>query len=99
MHEGLDIAGTSGTPITASAAGRVIVAGWSGGYGNLVVVDHGGGISTAYAHNSSIAVSIGQQVAQCTVLAGMGTTDNSTGVHSHLEIRVNGSAVDPLGYL
>ncbi len=99
MHEGLDIAGSSGTPIRAAAAGTVIVAGWNGGYGNLVVVDHGGGISTAYAHNSSIAVSVGQAVAQGTTLAGMGTTGNSTGVHSHFEIRVNGAAVDPLGYL
>lgn len=99
MHEGLDIAGASGTPIRASAAGTVIVAGWSGGYGNLVVVDHGGGISTAYAHNSSIAVSVGQAVSQGTTLAGMGTTGNSTGVHSHFEVRVNGGAVDPLGYL
>ena len=99
MHEGLDIAGASGTPIRASAAGTVIVAGWSGGYGNLVVVDHGGGLSTAYAHNSSFAVSVGQSVGQGQVLAGMGTTGNSTGVHSHFEIRVNGSAVNPLGYL
>lgn len=99
MHQGIDIAGASGAPIAASAAGTVIVAGWSGGYGNLVVVDHGGGLSTAYAHNSSIAVSVGQTVAQGTVLAEMGTTGNSTGVHSHFEIRINGTAVDPLGYL
>lgn len=99
MHQGIDIAGASGTPIAASAAGTVIVAGWSGGYGNLVVVDHGEGVSTAYAHNSSIAVSVGQKVGQGTVLAGMGTTGNSTGVHSHFEMRINGAAVDPLGYL
>jgi murein DD-endopeptidase MepM/ murein hydrolase activator NlpD len=99
MHEGLDIAGSSGTPIRASTAGTVILAGWNGGYGNLVVVDHGGGLSTAYAHNSSISVSVGQSVAQGTVLAGMGTTGNSTGVHLHFEIRVNGAAVNPLGYL
>jgi murein DD-endopeptidase MepM/ murein hydrolase activator NlpD len=99
MHEGIDIAGPSGSPIVAAAGGTVIVAGWSGGYGNLVVVDHGGGISTAYAHNSSIAVSVGQSIGQGTVLAGMGTTGNSTGVHSHFEVRVNGAAVNPLGYL
>ena len=99
MHEGIDIAGSSGTPIAAAAAGTVIVAGWSGGYGNLVVVDHGGGVSTAYAHNSTIAVSVGQSVGQGTVLAGMGTTGNSTGVHCHFEIRINGAAVDPLQYL
>jgi murein DD-endopeptidase MepM/ murein hydrolase activator NlpD len=77
----------------------VISAGWSGGYGNLVVVDHGNGLSTAYGHMSSIAVSSGQSVAQGTVLGGMGTTGNSTGVHLHFEVRVNGSAVNPLGYL
>ncbi|MBJ7455611.1 MAG: M23 family metallopeptidase [Thermoleophilia bacterium] len=99
MHEGIDIAGASGTPIAAAAAGTVIVAGWSGGYGNLVVIDHGNGISTAYAHNSSIAVSVGQSVGQGTVVSGMGTTGHSTGVHLHFEVRVNGSAVNPLGYL
>ena len=99
MHEGIDIAGSSGTPIAAAAAGTVILAGWSGGYGNLVVVDHGGGISTAYAHNSSIAVTVGQTVGQGTVLAGMGTTGHSTGVHCHFEVRVNGAAVNPLNYL
>ncbi len=99
MHEGIDIAGGAGSPIVASAAGTVIVAGWSGGYGNLVVIDHGNGMSNAYAHNSSIAVSVGQRVDQGAVIAGMGTTGNSTGVHSHFEIRVNGAAVDPMGYL
>jgi murein DD-endopeptidase MepM/ murein hydrolase activator NlpD len=99
MHEGLDIAGSSGTPIAAAAGGTVISAGWSGGYGNLVVVDHGNGLSTAYGHMSSIAVSSGQSVAQGTVLGGMGTTGNSTGVHLHFEVRVNGSPTDPLGYL
>jgi murein DD-endopeptidase MepM/ murein hydrolase activator NlpD len=99
MHEGLDIAGASGTPIAAAARGTVIVAGPHGGYGNHVVVDHGGGLSTAYAHLSSIAVSSGQSVGQGTVVGGMGTTGSSTGVHLHFEVRVNGGAVDPLGYL
>ncbi len=99
MHEGIDISGASGTPIAAAASGTVIIAGWSGGYGNLVVIDHGNGISTAYAHNSSIAVGVGQSVGQGTIIAGMGTTGHSTGVHCHFEVRVNGSAVDPLGYL
>ncbi len=99
MHEGIDIAGASGTPIAAAAAGTVIVAGWNGGYGNMVVVDHGGGISTGYGHMSSIAVSVGQSVGQGTVVGGMGTTGHSTGVHLHFEVRVNGAATNPLDYL
>jgi murein DD-endopeptidase MepM/ murein hydrolase activator NlpD len=99
MHEGIDIAGGSGTPIAAAATGTVISAGWSGGYGQLVVLDHGNGLSTAYAHLSSIAVRAGQTVPQGSVVGGMGTTGNSTGVHLHFEVRVNGSAVNPLGYL
>ena len=99
MHEGIDIAVGTGTPVGASAAGTVIHAGWLGGYGLLVVVDHGGGLSTAYAHNSSIVVGVGQQVSQGEVLALAGSTGNSSGPHVHFEVRVNGSAVDPLGYL
>ena len=99
MHEGVDIAVPSGTPVHAAAAGTVIHAGWLGGYGNLVVVDHGNGVSTAYAHNTSIAVAVGQQVAQGDVLSYSGSTGNSTGPHVHFEVRVNGAAVDPMGYL
>ena len=99
MHEGIDIAGAGGTAIAAAAAGTVIVAGWVGGYGNMVVIDHGGGISTGYGHMSSLAVSVGQTVGQGTVVGGMGTTGHSTGVHLHFEVRVNGTAVNPLGYL
>jgi murein DD-endopeptidase MepM/ murein hydrolase activator NlpD len=99
MHEGLDIAGGSGTPIAAAATGTVISAGWSGGYGQLVVLDHGNGLSTAYAHLSSISVAPGQTVPQGSAVGGMGTTGHSTGVHLHFEVRVNGAAVDPLGYL
>jgi murein DD-endopeptidase MepM/ murein hydrolase activator NlpD len=99
MHEGIDIAVPSGTPVGAAAAGTVIYAGWLGGYGNLVVVDHGGGLSTAYGHNSSLAVSVGQQVGQGQVIAYSGSTGHSTGPHVHFEVRVNGTAVDPLGYL
>ncbi len=99
MHEGIDIAVGSGTPVVSSAAGTVIVAGWMGGYGNLVVVDHGNGIATAYGHNTSLAVGVGQSVAQGQVIAYSGNTGNSTGPHVHFEVRVNGGAVDPLGYL
>jgi murein DD-endopeptidase MepM/ murein hydrolase activator NlpD len=99
MHEGIDIAAPAGTPIAAAASGVVIHAGWLGGYGNLVVIDHGGGIATAYAHQSSIAVGVGQQVSQGQTIGYVGSTGHSTGNHLHFEVRVQGSAVDPLGYL
>ncbi len=99
MHEGIDIICSTGTPVVASGAGTVIWAGWRGGYGNLVVVDHGGGLSTAYAHNSAFASSVGQSVARGQVIAYAGTTGDSSGPHVHFEVRVNGTAVDPLGYL
>jgi murein DD-endopeptidase MepM/ murein hydrolase activator NlpD len=99
MHEGIDISASSGTPIVAAAGGTVIHAGWLGGYGNLVVVDHGSGLATAYAHASSILVSLGQQVSQGQTIALVGSTGNSSGPHLHFEVRVNGTAVDPLGYL
>ncbi len=99
MHEGIDIAVPTGTPVVAAAAGTVIYAGVLGGYGNLVVVDHGNGLATAYAHNSAYASSVGQVVAQGTVIAYSGNTGNSSGPHVHFEVRVGGTAVDPLGYL
>ena len=79
--------------------GRSIYAGWLGGYGNLVVVDHGGGLATAYAHQQRMYVSVGETIAQGQVLGEVGSTGNSTGPHLHFEVRVNGTAVDPLGYL
>jgi murein DD-endopeptidase MepM/ murein hydrolase activator NlpD len=99
MHTGIDIGVAYGTPIHAAAAGRVIYAGWMDGYGNLVFVDHGGGISTGYAHQSSIAVSNGETVAQGQVIGYVGCTGHCFGPHLHFEVRVNGSPVDPLGYL
>jgi len=99
MHEGIDIAVPTGTAVAAAASGRVIVAGWMGGYGNLVVIDHGGGLATAYGHNSSIVVGYGSAVSQGQTIALSGSTGNSTGPHVHFEVRVNGSPVDPLGYL
>ena len=99
MHEGIDIAASSGTPIWAAASGTVIHAGWLGGYGNLVVVDHGNGLATAYAHASAILVSVGQGVSQGETLSLVGSTGNSSGPHLHFEVRVNGFAVDPLLYL
>ncbi|MBA2298321.1 MAG: peptidoglycan DD-metalloendopeptidase family protein [Actinobacteria bacterium] len=99
MHEGIDIAVGSGTPVVSSASGTVIVAGWMGGYGILVVVDHGNGVATAYGHNTGVAVGVGQSVAQGQLIAYSGNTGHSTGPHIHFEVRINGSAVDPLGYL
>ena len=99
LHEGIDIAVPTGTPVSAAASGRVIYAGWMGGYGNLVVIDHGAGLATAYGHNSSIAAGSGSSVSQGQTIAYAGSTGHSTGPHVHFEVRVNGSAVDPLGYL
>lgn len=99
MHEGIDIAVASGTPVGAAAPGAVIYAGWLGGYGNLVVVDHGGGIATAYAHNSAFVASVGESVGTGQAVAYSGNSGNSSGPHVHFEVRVGGSAVDPLGYL
>ena len=99
MHEGIDIGVSSGTPVHAAAAGTVIHAGWLGGYGNLVVIDHGNGLSTAYAHNSSFVVGTGASVGKGFVIALSGNTGSSSGPHVHFEVRVNGAAVDPLGYL
>jgi murein DD-endopeptidase MepM/ murein hydrolase activator NlpD len=99
MHEGIDLAVGTGTPVVAAASGTVIVAGWMGGYGNLVVIDHGNGIATAYGHNTSVAVSYGQSVAQGQLISYSGSTGHSTGPHVHFEVRVNGTPVDPLGYL
>jgi murein DD-endopeptidase MepM/ murein hydrolase activator NlpD len=98
MHEGIDIGVGSGTPIRAAAGGTVIYAGWMGGYGNLTIIDHGNGLATAYAHQSAFAVG-GGAVSQGTVIGYVGTTGNSTGAHLHFEVRVNGSPVNPLGYL
>ena len=99
MHTGIDIGVSYGTPIHAAAAGQVIYAGWMDGYGNLVFIDHGRGISTGYAHQSSIAVSNGQSVAQGQAIGYVGCTGHCFGPHLHFEVRVNGSPVDPLGYL
>jgi murein DD-endopeptidase MepM/ murein hydrolase activator NlpD len=99
MHTGIDIGVPYGTPIHAAAAGTVIYATWMDGYGNLVVIDHGGGLATAYAHQSQIAVSYGQQVGQGDVIGYVGCTGHCFGPHLHFEVRVNGEPVDPLGYL
>ena len=99
FHSGLDIGGDYGLPIVAAASGVVSDACWISGYGNTVIIDHGGGITTLYGHNQSFAVSVGQSVSQGEVIAYCGSTGNSTGPHCHFEVRVNGSVVSPYGYL
>jgi peptidoglycan DL-endopeptidase CwlO len=99
MHEGIDIGVGYGTPIHAAAGGTVIYCGWEEGYGNFVVIDHGGNLATAYGHQSSIAVTCGQQVNQGQVIGYVGCTGHCFGPHLRFEVRVNGNPVDPLGYL
>lgn len=99
FHEGVDIAGDYGTPISATAAGTVTQAGWVGGYGYLVEVKHADGIVTRYGHNSAVLVYEGQHVEQGSMIALMGSTGNSTGPHCHYEVRIHGEAVDPMYFL
>lgn len=99
LHTGLDIANSKGTPIKAAATGVVTYAGYKGSYGYLVVVSHGNGIETYYAHCSRLYVNAGDTVSQGAVIAAVGSTGNSTGPHLHLEIRVNGVAKNPQNYL
>jgi murein DD-endopeptidase MepM/ murein hydrolase activator NlpD len=99
LHAGIDIAVPYGTPIHAAAAGTVVLAGWVSGYGNYTCIDHGGGLATCYAHQSSFAVSQGASVGQGQVIGSVGCTGHCFGPHLHFEVRINGSPVDPLGYL
>ena len=99
LHGALDIAVPTGTAVRAADTGTVRIAGWVGGYGNYVCVQHSSSMSTCYAHNSSLKVSVGQSVKQGQVLAASGNTGNSTGPHVHFEVRINGTQVDPMGYL
>lgn len=98
-HEGIDIAVPEGTPVRAAKGGTVIMASYNGGYGNYTCIDHGSGLSTCYAHQSQFGVSSGQQVNQGQVIGYSGNTGASTGPHLHFEVRINGAAVDPMGYL
>jgi murein DD-endopeptidase MepM/ murein hydrolase activator NlpD len=99
LHAGVDIAVPSGTPVHAAASGNVIIAGWVGGYGNYVCIAHSGSLSTCYGHNSSLGVSQGQSVKQGQVISSSGCTGHCFGPHVHFETRINGSPVDPMGYL
>jgi peptidoglycan DL-endopeptidase CwlO len=98
-HPGIDISVPSGTPIQAAAAGTVSIAGPESGYGNYTCIDHGGGISTCYAHQESISVSVGQQVSQGQVIGISDCTGLCFGPHLHFEVRVNGQVTDPMAYL
>jgi murein DD-endopeptidase MepM/ murein hydrolase activator NlpD len=99
LHPGIDLGAPYGSAIHAAGNGVVVWCGWMSGYGNLVMIDHGGGIATAYGHQSRIAVGCNQQVSQGQVIGYVGSTGYSTGPHLHFEVRVNGTPVDPLGYL
>ena len=98
-HTGLDISTSSGTGIRPVAAGIVTYAGYKGSYGNLLIIDHGNGVQSYYAHCSALYVSAGQQVGADTTIAAVGSTGNSTGPHLHLEIRINGTPVNPQNYI
>ena len=99
FHTGIDISVPTGTPVKATADGIISFAGWSAGSGNLVVVEHGLGYYTAYAHNSSIAVKIGQRVKRGEIISHSGSTGNSTGPHVHYEVWEQGKAVNPKSFL
>ena len=99
LHAGLDISGAEGTPIRAADSGRVVLAAWTGGYGNYTCIQHTSTMSTCYAHQSRLGTSQGAAVSQGQVMGYVGNTGNSFGAHLHFEVRINGSPVDPLGYL
>jgi murein DD-endopeptidase MepM/ murein hydrolase activator NlpD len=99
LHAGLDIGAPEGTPIRAAATGRVVLAGWQGGYGLYTCIQHSGTLSTCYAHQSRLGTSTGASVSQGQAMGYVGNTGNSFGAHLHFEVRVGGSPVDPLGYL
>ena len=98
-HAGIDIGAPTGTPIKAAASGTVTFSGWSGGYGYVVKMDHGNGVSTVYAHCSQLLVSVGETVSQGDIIAKVGSTGNSTGPHLHLEVRKNGVTYNPQNYV
>lgn len=99
MHTGIDISASLGTPVKAAQSGTVLLAGPLGGYGNCIIIDHGGGYSTLYAHLNTIAVAEGQQVTKGSVIGTVGSTGLSTGPHLHFEVRFNGEPQNPLNYL
>jgi murein DD-endopeptidase MepM/ murein hydrolase activator NlpD len=99
LHSGQDINAEQGDVVVAAANGRVVYADWHGGYGQLVTVDHGGGLTTRYAHLSKIEVRVGQEIARGQLIGAVGSTGRSTGPHLHYEVRINDEPVNPLAYL
>ena len=99
FHNGLDLAAAEGSPTYAAADGYVVIAGWSDSAGNWVVINHGNGLVTKYMHHSALAVSAGQNVSKGQQIGYVGNTGNSFGAHLHFQVELNGSPVDPLGYL
>jgi len=99
MHTGIDMRGETGEPVHATAAGRITIAGRDGGYGNMVEISHGNGLSTRYGHLSEIDVAVGQMVRIGQVIGKIGSTGRSTGPHLHYETRINGEAVNPQKFL
>jgi Membrane proteins related to metalloendopeptidases len=98
LHTGIDIGAAAGTAVLAANNGNVIKAGWNNSYGNVVMIDHGGGIVTLYAHNSKLLVSTGDVVTKGQTIALVGSTGDATGPHIHFEVRVNGEYKDPMGW-
>jgi murein DD-endopeptidase MepM/ murein hydrolase activator NlpD len=99
MHTGIDFRASYGDPVRATAAGTVVSAGWSGGYGKMVEIDHGNGLITRYGHLSAIDVEEGQSIRTGQTVGRVGSTGRSTGPHLHYETRVDGEAVDPQKFL
>jgi murein DD-endopeptidase MepM/ murein hydrolase activator NlpD len=99
LHAGIDIAAPEGTPIRAADSGSVVLAAWTGGYGNYTCISHGGSVSTCYGHQSRFGTSAGASVSKGQVIGYVGNTGNSFGAHLHFEVRINGQPVDPMGYL
>jgi len=99
VHTGLDIEAAYGTPVKAEARGEVLFTGWLKGYGQVIILDHGGNMTTVYAHLSGIDVREGQVVEQGAAIGRVGNTGVATGPHLHFEVRINANAVDPLNYL
>lgn len=95
----MDFSGKTGTPIKAAGAGKVIRAGWNGGYGRMVEIDHGNGLTTRYAHMSRISVKVGEHVEPGSVIGKVGSSGRSTGPHLHYEVRKSGEAVNPLRFI